>query len=124
MYIVEQHTFVYRQIRMHLRASVNMLYIHERSTKFICHTHIHVLIFFFCLCLYQQVDLPASKENLIELRKLVKSLQEDAMSESEVQGEGVVRGGVKGMFEVSMASGQGLEQAVIALRQHIVKMKK
>jgi hypothetical protein len=71
------------------------------------------------------VDLPASKNNLIELRKLVKSLQEDAMSESEVvQGEGVVRGGVKGMFEVSMASGQGLEQAVIALRQHIVKMKK
>lgn len=79
-----------------------------------------------------KVDLPSAEANLVEMRKLVKSLREDTaqlmLRESEESGEeeGDVRPvrGIQGMIEMSMASGVGLEQAVISLRKHIVKMKK
>lgn len=75
------------------------------------------------------MDLPSAEGNLIELRKLVKSLQEDSalpMLEYEDLDEEAPSlssaRGIQGMIEMSMATGEGLEQAVISLRKHIVTM--
>mmetsp|Transcript_17033 Transcript_17033/g.34641 ORF Transcript_17033/g.34641 Transcript_17033/m.34641 type:complete len:235 (+) Transcript_17033:625-1329(+) len=70
-----------------------------------------------------KVDLPASQQHLPKLRALVKNLMAtEGKSSNELEG---VRGsGIRGLFECSMATKQGLGEAVVALRSEVLAQER